>query len=997
MFEHMKNHKVEYLSFFVVGFLIVATLNGVRLGTAVTTPIFQGYIGEAPAPSPGDHLGGFLGLFYVVLDSQGNMYAADVYNVYKFDSSGNFLLSFAGYGTGNGFVSGISGLAVDSNENVYIKDSGGTNDIQKFDASGNYVLRFGSQGSGDGQFGVLVGIAVGPSGNVYVADYDNDRIQVFDASGNFITKWGSTGSGDGQFKGPNSIAIDSDENIYVLEGSKGNDRVQKFASTTAFVAKWGSTGSGDGQFISGSGVAVASSSIVYVADTGNNRIQVFDASGNFITKWGSTGSGDGQFDTPTSLAVDHSGGVYVVDSVHNRIEKFDTLGNYLNQWNSAGQGDGEFYSPQGVAYDSQGNIYVADTFNHRIQKFDTLGNYVTQFGSEGSDTGQFIFPSDVAIDSLDNVYIVDQNDRVQKFSSTTVFVSQWGSTGSGDGQFNYPNSITIDSSDNIYVLDAGTGRVQKFDTLGNYLSQFGTFGNGDGEFNNPTGIAADTLGNIYVSDSVINNRIQKFDSSGNFITKWGTLGSGDGEFANQQSIAIDKANNVYVADTLNARIQKFDSNGNFLIKFGTPHNPEEGGFIAPYGLKVLPDGRIIIADAGNSHVVVWGLPPLLFTNIVATNPTATSTTISWTTSLESSTQVDFGYTDTFSSSTVMTDLSPRVTSHSVTLEGAPSCSILYYRVRSVTDEQATSTSATQTTTTGGCVGSATTLATTTVDVSIVSTSTLTLTTLTLSIPPDFASTSPASTTFQAVKLEPVAFMQEASKPAGKELVGSDVYHLKAIDQIWGEIATFDAPIEVSMTYNPANLTGIDPTSLRIWRFDGTIWHELTGCTIDSNTSTVTCETSNFSDFAIFGTPAPGSSSVILAPSYFVNSSGQPVETQQPTVTQPSTTTTIALDLTRTTPPPSIVATSTNYFRQRFLYRGTKGEDVSALQKTLNSLSKKIYPQGLITGYFGFNTYEAILRFQCEYGIVCGGDEITTGWGVMGPKTTAKILELQKER
>jgi tripartite motif-containing protein 71 len=76
---------------------------------------------------------------------------------------------------------------------------------------------WGQTGTGDGQFKGPNGIAVDSDGNVFVADSGNARIQKFSSTGQFLGKWGRGGNGDGQFLKPYHIAIDSNNDIYVTE------------------------------------------------------------------------------------------------------------------------------------------------------------------------------------------------------------------------------------------------------------------------------------------------------------------------------------------------------------------------------------------------------------------------------------------------------------------------------------------------------------------------------------------------------------------------------------------------------------------------------------------------------------------------------------------------------------------------------------------------------------------------------------------------------------
>lgn len=64
--------------------------------------------------------------------------------------------------------------------------------------------------------------------------------------------------------------------------------------------------------------------------------------------------------------------------------------------------------------------------------------------------------------------------------------------------------------------------------------------------------------------------------------------------------------------------------------------------------------------------------------------------------------------------------------------------------------------------------------------------------------------------------------------------------------------------------------------------------------------------------------------------------------------------------------------------------GAKGDDVRRLQELL-AKDKTIYPQGLITGYFGKATADAVVRFQKKYNFFPAGR--------VGPQTRKKIIEL----
>lgn len=74
---------------------------------------------------------------------------------------------------------------------------------------------------------------------------------------------------------------------------------------------------------------------------------------------------------------------------------------------------------------------------------------------------------------------------------------------------------------------------------------------------------------------------------------------------------------------------------------------------------------------------------------------------------------------------------------------------------------------------------------------------------------------------------------------------------------------------------------------------------------------------------------------------------------------------------------------------RALKRGASGDDVSRLQAYL-AQDTSVYPEQLITGFYGSLTELAVQRYQCKHGIVCEGTPATTGYGSVGPRTMAHI-------
>ena len=259
---------------------------------------------------------------------------------------------------------------------VWVADSSGGH-IELFSTTGNIILATGT-------FNNPQGLAVDSNANVYVGDSGNHRIQVYDVNGKFVKQWTNA-----QMT-PRGLAIDNSSNLYVADSN--SSQIWKYDLNGNLLAQWGSYGTGDNQFATPLGVATDQSGYVYVADYNNNRILKFDSSTppNFVTKWNLP-----LYIWPIGVTTDLAGNVYVADSSGFRILKYSSSGTQLAQWGGvSGSGPGQFENLNYLSADKNGYIYSTEgAQNYRVQKFDLSGTFIAKWGASGTLPGQFMVPS----------------------------------------------------------------------------------------------------------------------------------------------------------------------------------------------------------------------------------------------------------------------------------------------------------------------------------------------------------------------------------------------------------------------------------------------------------------------------------------------------------------------------------------------------------------------------------------------------------------------------
>jgi len=279
--------------------------------------------------------------------------------------------------TGPANQPGISGLAIDAQDRIYVFNRG-AKPVMVFDRDGNLILAGADQ--------EINGKAINPSwqhsggvdwdGNVYVIERDAHRIvKLGPKLDRFLLQLGTTnqkGTDATHLNLPSGIAILRSGNMVVTDGY-GNNRVVLFDKNGKFIKQVGKAaggpadkGTAPGEWNLPHKLAVDADENLYIIDRENHRLQVFDRNLNYIREIANDWN-------PWDVNISRKGtdGIgWIADHKDERVLKFSLRdGRILATWGRQGRGPGEFDWVHGIVVDSKGGVYAADTYGQRLQKF----------------------------------------------------------------------------------------------------------------------------------------------------------------------------------------------------------------------------------------------------------------------------------------------------------------------------------------------------------------------------------------------------------------------------------------------------------------------------------------------------------------------------------------------------------------------------------------------------------------------------------------------------
>ena len=517
-----------------------------------------------------------------------------------------------------------SGIAVDSNGNLFVADSG-ANRVLEYNAP--YISMHTAADEVFGTCGDFTGEGVGCTGGASAATLNNPTAIALDPNNNL---WIVDAGHNRVVEYANPITGGSNTTASVVLGQLGN-----FTSTACNLG--GAAPTADSLCFAGfdAGLTFDSSGNLFLSDSGNNRAL------EYFTPEQSGGSPG----TPGS------GGDTTADEVFGQNGSFTTT----NYQSAHGESASTLMSPGGIVLDGSGNLYIADEGNQRILEF--LSTALDPPGSASLVLGRCGTFDGTGCPAPPNI----QTGLAETLNFALLPA----------GASNLAGGLAFDADANLYITDAANNRVLALTSpltssttefSGRVLGQASFVHNGvdliDGEgYSTPWGVALDrsiSPNRLFVVDSQ-NSRVLGYAN----VTTLNPLNPADAVFGQPDffsyypnqfdstnsnaptaatlafptAAVVDSSGNLFVADTGNSRVLVFSNpfgsaktegfvasavigqNGSFtagqngdFTSAGCPATPSATTLCVPNGLALDDAGNLYVVDAGYNRVLKFSSP-----------------------------------------------------------------------------------------------------------------------------------------------------------------------------------------------------------------------------------------------------------------------------------------------------------------------------------------------------------------------------------------------------
>lgn len=173
-------------------------------------------------------------------------------------------------------------------------------------------------------------------------------------------------------------------------------------------------------------------------------------------------------------------------------------------------------------------------------------------------------------------------------------LAKFGSKGSKHGQFDGPLKLCFSPSGTLVIADSRNSRVQEMTVMGEHVRLVG-----ENACNSPI-LHVVCNSEVIVATCADTPCFLVFDwKTGVLLRRFGFYGPEKGQIRNVSDITLSCHGSAFlVSEITNCRVSAFDFLGNFL------HCWDASAVETVYSAAELPDGRVLVVDAGNRRVAI---------------------------------------------------------------------------------------------------------------------------------------------------------------------------------------------------------------------------------------------------------------------------------------------------------------------------------------------------------------------------------------------------------